>query len=115
MGCCDRLRRGIASATNTIGRGAGGLAKAALDLEPPPRAVLAGRAFQCFGAPGQSAPCERLGAGLLCLECGCLAFAKIRVASQECPLGKWGAVPPVQAVAVARGQEFPAMVRPPEV
>lgn len=29
-----------------------------------------------------------------CRKCGCSTWAKLRMASEACPLGKWGAVPP---------------------
>jgi hypothetical protein len=115
MSCCGRTRISGAVVARRLANGASGLAKAALHLQTPPGSVVAGRALQCFGSSGQVPPCERLGVGLVCLECGCLAMAKIRVASQECPLGKWGAVLPGPAATVASGREPSAMVRPPNM
>jgi len=115
MGCCNGIHRKLGSAARAVGDGASGLARAALGIESPSRAAIAGRALQCFGAVGQSAPCERLGAGLLCMECGCLAIAKVRVASQECPLGKWGAVRPKSVSPGAFGQRPRATARPPDM
>lgn len=115
MGCCDHTRHAVASTGRTIASGMGGLTIAALHLETPSRAVLAGRALRCFGIPGQVPPCERLAMGMVCRECGCLAMAKIRVASQECPLGKWGAVPPERAVAGGLTRRHAVPVRPPDM
>jgi hypothetical protein len=115
MCCCDGLRRRMATAARTIGGGASGLTKAALDLEPTSRAVVAGRVRQCFGVPHEVAPCDRLGMGLVCRECGCLAMAKIRVASQSCPLGKWGFVATKRQMPRDEVWEPRATVRPPDV
>lgn len=105
----------LADVNMRVARGANGLAKSVLRLEVPSRTDLAGRALLCFGIPGQVPPCERLGMGLVCMECGCLAMAKIRVASQECPLGKWGAVDAVARAAETRPVKSRAPVGPPDM
>lgn len=40
--------------------------------------------------------CPNFDEGVLggrCLHCGCLTFAKLRLASERCPLGIWGEIP----------------------
>ena len=40
--------------------------------------------------------CTNFDEGVLggrCLHCGCLTFAKLRLASERCPLGIWGEIP----------------------
>lgn len=115
MGCCDGLRRGVYQAAGTIGGGIRGLSRAAMLSELPSRDALADRTRQCFGGPGRSAPCERLGLGLVCRACGCLAMAKVRVASEECPLGKWGAAAPEHATKGVRNGTPRAPLRPPDM
>ena len=115
MGCCDGFRRGVHRAAGTIGGGMRGLSRAALLSEVPGRAVLADRARRCFGEPGRSAPCEMLQFGLVCRACGCLAVAKVRVASEACPLGKWGVALPERPFAGQRPGRSLAPVRPPDM
>lgn len=91
MGCCDGVRAGAAKAASSLGYGVRGLSKAVTFSDRPPVEVIVERARACFGDPGRGPPCDRLGWGLVCRECGCLAAAKIRVGSEECPLGKWRA------------------------
>ena len=115
MPCCDGVGRRWQSAADRISGGIRGLTSAALGTEPPGTEVLAERSAQCFGVPGFSSACPALGMSALCRVCGCLAMAKIRVASQECPLGKWGAVLPRLGATVARGRGATATVRPPDM
>lgn len=113
MPCCDGLRGRVAVAARTIGGGLRGLSSAALGSEPPGSATLAERALQCFGTLGRKAPCSRLGMGLVCRACGCLAMAKIRVASQACPLGRWGRVSSQFPEAGRRSASNRVTMRPP--
>ena len=46
--------------------------------------------------------CPNFDAGTLggrCLHCGCLTFAKLRLASERCPLGIWGEIPKAEDYA----------------
>jgi hypothetical protein len=95
MTCCNGLGQRVRGRVNVVRGGVRGLVRAALGTEPPDSRVLAKRGSLCFGVSGQIGPCEKLGIGLVCKECGCLAMAKIRVASEACPLGKWGPEPPI--------------------
>jgi hypothetical protein len=77
--CCPgKLRRGLV-----------GLTTAAARLDPVPVDQLRRRHALCLGAGGRPA-CERLVLGSVCSACHCLVAAKVRVASERCPLGKWG-------------------------
>jgi len=71
-----------------IAHGASGLAKAALGIERADDATIAERYALCM-------TCDRNALGV-CTECGCLCAAKMRVAGEACPEGKW------QATAQAR-------------
>ncbi len=35
--------------------------------------------------------CEHYGAGWTCAECGCILNAKLKLADESCPIGKWQA------------------------
>ena len=115
MGCCDGLRRRVDAAARRIAGGVRGLSSAAILSERPGGDVFGERSRLCFGEPGRTAPCDRLGLGLVCRACGCLAMAKIRVASEACPLGKWGAVPPERAFSGAGPRGSRALMEPPQV
>ena len=117
MSCCSDRRRGLAGAWQTIARGSRGLSRAVTLQDLPEPAVLAERVRACFGEAGRTAACDRLAWGLTCRACGCLAIAKIRLASEQCPLGKWGPV----AAAASRGRSTwrppsgpPTPLRPPD-
>lgn len=100
---------------HTLRSGARGLSMAAMSLDRPNDQTIATRAQTCFGVSGTIAPCDRLGLGFMCRDCGCLVAAKIRVASEVCPLGKWPAVPPVGSTHGGHGQgETNRPVVPPE-
>lgn len=96
MGCCEQKRERGPGAVKSLGEGVRGLIRAAARVEYPGDQVVASRARHCVGNGQGEVPCGSLGGGLVCLQCGCLAMAKIRVASEACPLGKWGAVPAVR-------------------
>jgi hypothetical protein len=65
-------------------RGAVGVAKAALGVQAAPVAEVQARWAFCQ-------QCDQHDCGR-CLACGCFTGAKIRVAGESCPLGKWVAV-----------------------
>lgn len=67
-------------------RGAVGLAKAKFNLEPVEAPTLEQRLAICESCP------EHLSEFDKCRICGCNIPAKCRVASEKCPLGKWGPV-----------------------
>ena len=58
---------------------------------PTPPDILAEREATCRACPEWDA--EALNATGRCRKCGCLTWAKIRMATEACPLGKWQAVP----------------------
>lgn len=72
-----------------LARGVKGLAKAAAGVDRAPDDVIAQRQATCSA-------CEQGAGRALCGVCGCLLAAKLRVASESCPLDppKWGATPP---------------------
>lgn len=115
MGCCDGLGRRVRLAGATIAGGVQGLSRAAMLSEPPSPGILAQRARQCFGDPDGRAQCNRLSMGLVCRECGCLAVAKIRVASEACPLGRWGAEASVRPQPPQARQGSRRPIEPPQV
>jgi hypothetical protein len=80
-GCCGGGR--------SVAHGIAGLTKAALRLDRAPFEDIRSRAAICVGADGQKGACEMLQWGLICSKCNCLVTAKIRVASERCPLDKW--------------------------
>ncbi|MCC7409885.1 MAG: hypothetical protein IT442_17595 [Phycisphaeraceae bacterium] len=62
-------------------RGAAGIAKSQLGLDPAPDSVVTYRWTTCTA-------CERFDRGH-CGLCGCNLPAKVRLAGQKCPLGRW--------------------------
>jgi predicted Zn-ribbon and HTH transcriptional regulator len=58
-------------------------------LTTPPEA-LAAREATCRACPEWDA--EALNATGRCRKCGCSTWAKLRMATERCPLGKWEAV-----------------------
>lgn len=82
---------------STIVNGVIGMAKAVTGIELPEHAEHEKRREICAACPSNVpnplpvfADVQRLRA---CKECDCIVGAKIRVASEACPLGKWPAVP----------------------
>ena len=65
----------------TIVHGAAGLAKAAIGLERASEEAIRERNRICH-------VCEHYRRGF-CAKCGCLIVAKVRVASEVCPVKKW--------------------------
>ena len=57
----------------------------------PPEA-LATREATCRACPEWDA--AALNATGRCRKCGCSTWAKLRMATERCPLGKWETVPP---------------------
>lgn len=77
MGCCDgKVGRTIVGAVK--------LAASELNLGRVADHVVAERRRACES-------CDRWDHGR-CRECGCFTFAKTKLRSERCPLGKWGAV-----------------------
>lgn len=79
---------GNANIIQRVAHGAAGLAKAALGMERSDDATIAARYALCMA-------CDRHALGV-CTACGCFCAAKVRVAGEACPQGKW------QATAQAR-------------
>lgn len=63
-------------------RGATGLTKAVLGLDKAPDEAIDLRWAVCNR-------CSEMGRLGFCKQCGCYLRAKVRVASEACPLGKW--------------------------
>jgi hypothetical protein len=59
---------------------------------PTPPDILAAREATCRACPEWDA--TALNATGRCRKCGCSTWAKIRMASESCPLGKWEALRP---------------------
>jgi hypothetical protein len=52
--------------------------------------ILSAREATCRACPEWDA--QALNATGRCRKCGCSTWAKLRMATERCPLGKWGAV-----------------------
>jgi hypothetical protein len=82
-----KWRRGEQQTAPGVGdlvRGAVGVAKAALGVQPAPSEVVRARWAACLACADHD--CGR------CMACGCFTGAKIRVAGESCPRGVWVAV-----------------------
>lgn len=82
MSCCGQ-----------IAKGAVGLAKAALKINPSSVPVYKSRLRICWECP-ESQPMVSAGVIIIgkkerCGECGCLIKAKAAIQSEQCPLKKW--------------------------
>jgi hypothetical protein len=75
--CCDKPRRSIVSAA----RGAIGLAKATAGINAADRDTIEQRYATCQACPHND--CGQ------CQRCGCWIAPKIRIRSENCPLGTW--------------------------
>lgn len=74
MGCCGKMSKG-----------ARGIFTAVAGLDPVPSSVKIDRLETCR-------PCEHRSLAM-CTRCGCFIQAKIRVASESCPDGRWSPHP----------------------
>ena len=90
MNGCGTCGQGV---IQTVAHGVAGLAKAALQIDRTPPSLMELRVRQCVGHPtgGEDAiePCPAFKAGFFCEDCGCIVAAKLRVASETCPRGRW--------------------------
>jgi hypothetical protein len=75
-------------------RGAVGVAKAALGVQAAPDETVRARWAECLA-------CDSHDAGR-CTACGCFTGAKVRVAGETCPRGKWQAVT-IEGASAKRG------------
>lgn len=76
---------------NKIVRGAVGLAKAALGVDAVPRETSTARREICLACDRSRVVSVGVGKVRQCDECGCVIAAKVKIASERCPLGKWDA------------------------
>jgi hypothetical protein len=83
-----RFREMIFSAMNAAGH----FASSGFTTTPPE--ALAAREATCKACPEWDA--AALNATGRCRKCGCSTWAKLRMATERCPLGKWGAITPTQ-------------------
>jgi hypothetical protein len=65
---------------------------AASGFNPTPPEILASREATCRACPEWDA--QALNATGRCRKCGCSTWAKLRMAVESCPIGKWTAVQP---------------------
>lgn len=70
---CRKFTTGVRGATAAI-----------LQTDPVDRAVRLSRESECHQCPQRGR--------MMCRKCGCVIAAKIRVASESCPIGRWTAV-----------------------
>lgn len=80
--------------------GAVGITNAILRRDGLPQNIVSERRDTCRECDRASRnpnlmahPCKGLSIRSRCLECDCFIFAKTRLASEKCPLGKWPAIP----------------------
>lgn len=73
----------------TFSKASVGFAKSGFKTTPPE--VLADREAICRACPEWDA--KALNGTGRCKKCGCSTWAKLRMATERCPLGKWEAVP----------------------
>jgi hypothetical protein len=73
-----------------FGHAAHRFARSGFHATPPE--ILAARESTCRSCPEWDA--AALGGSGRCRKCGCSTWAKLRMAPEACPLGKWTAVPP---------------------
>jgi len=67
-----------------------------------PPEILATREATCRACPEWDA--QALNATGRCRKCGCSTWAKLRMATERCPLGKWEAVEPLTAPLQQRAE-----------
>ena len=72
-----------------FGHAAGRFIRHGAPTTPPE--ILATREATCRACPEWDATALN-GTGR-CRKCGCSTWAKLRMATESCPLGKWGALP----------------------
>lgn len=75
--CCGQIAAGIVGLAKVAAQAVG------IPIDQAPRDAAAKRHVICIG-------CDRFKSGM-CVECGCLVAAKVRIASEQCPLEppKW--------------------------
>jgi hypothetical protein len=73
---------------NTMFKATANFARAGFAATPPE--ILATREATCRECPEWDA--AALNATGRCRKCGCSTWAKLRMATERCPLGKWEAV-----------------------
>jgi len=73
---------------NTMFKAAANFTRSGFQTTPPE--ILATREATCKTCPEWDA--QALNATGRCRKCGCSTWAKLRMATERCPLGKWEAV-----------------------
>jgi len=79
-----------------FGHAAHRFARSGFAATPPE--ILAAREATCRACPEWDA--AALNSTGRCRKCGCSTWAKLRMATESCPLGKWTAVPPSDSPSV---------------
>lgn len=82
-------------------KGAAGLLKAERGKDRADDRTIAARQFICEGCEDHFDFGRCTGSG----GCACYLWAKVRIASEACPLTKWGKVPPVTRQATQAGPD----------
>lgn len=90
----------------TVTNGIVGIFKAVTKTDPTPSSLLELRVRACVGHITHDdmhiKKCPRNGAGLICLDCGCVLAAKQKVKSSDCPRGDW----PDKALSIEEQKEW---------
>ena len=96
----ERERVEWSDAAKRISHGIWGFIKSSFQIDRPVNEVMTARLEVC-GKCEQNAPCNKLLPGKRCCgklldvlkanspTCGCIIANKVKIASEECPLGKW--------------------------
>ena len=92
MGCLDVDKKPCGK-MHKIVHGAAGLFKAAVGIDAAEQAVVDARTKLCLDCPHNVAPVMGRLSGIAglrqCDICSCLIKAKVLLASEKCPEGKW--------------------------
>lgn len=87
---CNGCDSPVSKAFKAISHGALGIAKAIMGVDPAPKEEVARRRAICRGCEFVI-PCKfQPGKVCQCGKCSCILPAKTLVASEQCPIGKWG-------------------------
>jgi predicted Zn-ribbon and HTH transcriptional regulator len=98
--CLDDFAKELALDASKIHRAfhaLSGFARSGFSTTPPD--ILATREATCRACPEWDA--TALNNTGRCRKCGCSTWAKLRMASERCPLGKWEAISSPSAAAPA--------------
>ena len=90
MSCCGNKSGNKASRVfKTVKRGLVGLLKAAVGIDPSSEEMIQKRTAQCLSCEHRKFGGERLTGLSYCKICRCRLESKIKIAGEDCPVGRW--------------------------